>query len=224
MLIEKKSFQEQKEDIRKLLLKYTRKAFGMLPSMNEPRILDIGCGSGIPTLELATLSGGEVIGIDIDQSALDKFARTIKQRGLNKRVKAIKSSIFDMDFPEGTFDIIWSEGSIYAIGFERGLKEWKRFLKPGGFMIIHDEQGNINEKLEQISNCGYQLLRSFLLSEDVWRNEYFIPLDKLIAETQINKDNDIEILEALRVARDEINMFNNNPRRNSSIFFVMKRK
>ena len=47
-----------KDKIRKRLLKYTRKAFHILPQMNKPRILDVGCGSGIPTLELARLSQG----------------------------------------------------------------------------------------------------------------------------------------------------------------------
>ena len=76
-----KRFQLGKDKIRKRLLKYTRKAFRMLPQMDRPRILDIGCGSGIPTLELARLSQGEVIGIDIDQPALDKFDIRTRQAG-----------------------------------------------------------------------------------------------------------------------------------------------
>jgi ubiquinone/menaquinone biosynthesis C-methylase UbiE len=46
-------FVKEKESIRKRLLKYTRRAFRMLPEMGGPRMLDIGCGSGVPTLELA---------------------------------------------------------------------------------------------------------------------------------------------------------------------------
>jgi len=42
-------------------LRFTRKAFHMLPRLDRPRILDIGCGQGEPTLELAKLSGGQVI-------------------------------------------------------------------------------------------------------------------------------------------------------------------
>jgi len=52
MLIEEKRFQMRKDNIRKRLLKYTRKTFRMLPQLEKPRILDVGCGSGIPTLEL----------------------------------------------------------------------------------------------------------------------------------------------------------------------------
>jgi ubiquinone/menaquinone biosynthesis C-methylase UbiE len=222
-VVGEKRFQVRKDKIRKRLLKYTRKAFRMLPQMDKPRILDIGCGSGIPTLELARLSQGEIIGIDIDQPALDKFARKIKEAGLTDRVQAVNCSIFDMDFADESFDIIWSEGSIYAIGFERGLQEWKRFLKPGGFMMIHDEQRNVKEKLEQISDCGYELLGYFILSEDTWRAEYFAPLEKLIDESRTRYTDDPKILEELHQAQGELDMFNKNPERNSSVCFVLKR-
>ena len=94
-----------RDKIRKRLLRYTRKAFRMIPQIDRPRILDIGCGSGIPTLELAKLSRGEVIGIDIDQPALDKSIRSIAEAGISKRVQALNRSMLDMDFPEESFDI-----------------------------------------------------------------------------------------------------------------------
>jgi ubiquinone/menaquinone biosynthesis C-methylase UbiE len=196
----------------------------MLPQMDKPRILDIGCGSGIPSLELARLSQGEVIGIDIDQLALDKFTRKIKEIGLGDRVQAVNCSMFDMDFADESFDIIWSEGSIYAIGFERGLREWRQLLKPRGFMVIHDEQGNVEEKLEQIHNCGYDLLGYFILSEGTWWTEYFAPLEKLIAESRTRYTNDPKVLKQLHQAQDELDMFKKNPERNSSVCFVAKKK
>ena len=212
-----------KDKIRKRLLKYTRKAFHILPQMNKPRILDVGCGSGIPTLELARLSQGEVIGIDIDQPALDKFYRRIEDARLAERVQAENCSMFDMNFPDESFDIVWSEGSIYAIGFERGLREWKRLLKPRGSMVVHDEQGNVREKLEQISNCGYKLLSYFMLSKEIWWTEYFAPLEKWIAESKTTYIDDPQILEELHQAQLELDMYKKYPGRNSSVCFVMKK-
>ncbi len=212
-----------RDKIRKRLLKYTRKAYRMIPRLEKPRILDIGCGSGIPTLELARLGRGEVIGIDIDQPALDKFVRKISEAGLCDRVQALNCSMFDMDFPDESFDIIWSEGSIYAIGFEKGLQEWKRFLSPGGFIVIHDEQGNVKEKLEQISNCGYELLGYFLLSTETWWAEYFAPLEKLIAESETKHTGDPKVHEELQQAQEELDFFKKYPERNSSVYFIMKR-
>ena len=224
MLSGEAPFQIEREEIRKRFLKYTRKAFRILPKFhNPPRILDIGCGSGISTMELARLSGGEIIGIDIDQPALDKFTRRIKRFRLTDRIKAVNCSMFDMDFPDESFDIIWSEGSIYVMDFERGLREWKHFLKPGGFIVVHDEQGNIKEKLEQISNCGYELLGYFILSEDTWWTEYFAPLEKLIGESRARYTDDPKVLEELHQAQREIDMFKQNPERNSSVYFVMEK-
>jgi ubiquinone/menaquinone biosynthesis C-methylase UbiE len=205
------------------LLKYTRKAFRMLPKLDKPRILDIGCGSGVPTMELARLGQGEVIGIDIDQPGLDKLTKKIREAGFSNRVKAINCSISDIAFHDESFDILWSEGSISVIGFERGIREWKRFLKPHGFMVIHDEKGNVEEKLGQISRCGYKLLGYFILSEDTWRTEYFAPLEKLIAKSQTSYTDDPHALEELDQAQRELEMFKRNPERNNSVYFVMQK-
>ncbi|WNZ28499.1 MAG: class I SAM-dependent methyltransferase [Candidatus Bathyarchaeota archaeon] len=54
-------------------MKYTRQAFQILPKINEPYILDIGCGSGIPTIELAKLSEGTIVNVDTDHKELEKL-------------------------------------------------------------------------------------------------------------------------------------------------------
>lgn len=61
--------------------KYTRKAFQMLPGLDKPEILDIGCGSGVPTIELARLSNGQIIGLDIQQFLLDELKRKGEKAG-----------------------------------------------------------------------------------------------------------------------------------------------
>ena len=216
-------FQLGKNKIRKRLLKYTRKAFRTIPKVDRPRILDIGCGSGVSTLELAELSRGNVTGIDINKPALEKFARRIKETGLADRIQVINCSMFNMDFPDESFDIVWAEGSIYAIGFERGLREWKRLLKPSGSLVVHDEQGNVREKLEQISNCGYELLGYFVLSKEIWWTEYFAPLERWIAESETTCINNPQILEELHQAQLELDMYKKYPGRNSSVCFVMKK-
>jgi SAM-dependent methyltransferase len=212
-----------RDTIRRRLLKYTRKAFRMIPKMERPLILDIGCGSGISTQELARLSGGKVIGIDVDQAVLDKFTRRIRKAGLANQIQVMNRSMFDMDFPDKSFDIVWAEGSVYAIGFERGLQEWKQLLKPGGCMVVHDEQGNIKEKLRLISTCGYHLLGYFTLSKETWWSDYFAPLEKLVNETRSRCPYDRSVLEEVQQAQAELDMYRKYPERNSSVCFVMKR-
>ena len=223
-MTEKAAFKLDKDLIREGLNKYTIKAFNMLPEIDSPRILDVGCGSGVPTMELARLSNGQIIALDINQPHLDRLKKKTEEAGLSDRVKTVKCSMFDMDFPDESFDIIWSEGSIWIIGFRRGLKEWRQFLKPNGFLVVHDEIGNITEKLEQISSCGYELLGYFVLGEDTWWTEYYAPLEKLIDDIRTKHTDDPNALAVLDRDQQEIDMFKQNPRQYCSVFFVMKKK
>jgi len=223
-MTEETIFQIDKDLLREGLSKYTRQAFNMLPELDKPRVLDVGCGSGVPTMELARLSNGQTIGLDVNQPLLDRLTRKVEKAGLSERVKAVKCSMFDMHFPDESFDIIWAEGSISVIGFKRGLKEWRRLLKPNGFLVVHDETGNITEKLERISSCGYDLLQYFTLHEDIWWIEYYAPLEKRIDEIRTKHTDDASALVALDNDQREIDMFKKNPRRYGSVFFIMKKR
>lgn len=101
----------------------------MVPDIGHPRILDIGCGPGMQTIKLAKLSQGEVIGIDIFEQYLDQLRESIEKENLEDRVKEENQSMFDIQYPTEYFDIIWAEGSIFIIGFEKGLLEWKKYIK-----------------------------------------------------------------------------------------------
>lgn len=225
--------------------KYTKKAFRMLPKLNNPHILDIGCGTGRPTLELAKLSKGEIVGIDTHQPFLDELTREIEELGLSDRVKAINCSMFEMDFPLESFDVIWAEGSIYIIGFERGLNEWKRFLKPNGYIAVHEmtwlrpnppkeiydywkriypEISTVEENLKLITKCDYDFIGHFTLPEDVWWLEYYSPLEKRVEELRKKYSSDPKALEVIKSEQEEIEMYKKYYMWYGSVFFVMQRK
>jgi len=211
----------QKDRLREGLNKYTRKAFQMLPELDNPSILDIGCGTGVPTMELARLSNGQVIGLDISQSLIDELTRKIEDAGLSDRVKTVKCSLFEIDFPDESFNIIWAEGSISVIGFEQGLKVWRRLLKPKGFLVVHDGIDNMTKKLKQIPSCGYELLGYFTVTESTWWREYYGPLEKRIPELSIKYSDNPEALDVLDKEQQEVEMFKRNPKMFGSVFFVM---
>jgi ubiquinone/menaquinone biosynthesis C-methylase UbiE len=213
-----------KDLFREKLSKYTRKAFEMLPFIEHPSILDIGCGSGIPTLELAKLSNGEIIGLDVDQELLNNLNSKIAASGLSDRVRTVNCSIFDIDFPDESFDIIWSEGSIFVIGFERGLKEWRRLIKEKGFLIVHDETTDRNKKIKIISECGYTLLDYFTLSKNVWWAEYYCHLENRIRDLKKKYNYDITAQGFFNNEQCEIDAFKKKPEGYGSIFFIMQRK
>ena len=211
----------EKDHIRENLNKYTRKAFKSLPKCKNPHILDVGCGSGVPTIELAKISDGHVIGIDRDVTSLNLLQRKIQKMGLNNQVNVIKDSILNMDFPEESFDIIWAEGSIFVIGFENSLKRWRRFLKPNGFLVLHDENKDKTKKLGLITKYGYTLIAQFELPDNLWWREYYTPLELLIQEFRHNYPNDSELINELNKDQIEIDKCKSNSIVFSSFFVIM---
>lgn len=224
---------------------YTRKAFEVLPKLDKPRILDIGCGPGGPTMELARLSGGFVIGMDNHQSYLDVLEKKIKKTGLSEHVKAVNGSMFTMEFPEESFDIIWAEGSIYIIGFEKGLKEWRRFIKSRSFLVVHEitwlksnppkeifkyfqevypEITTIPDNLEIIPRYGYKILGHFPLPEDAWWEEYYHPLEERLNQLKAKYRDDPEALKMLDSEQEEIELYKKYSAWYGSVFYVMQKE
>jgi len=216
-------FRIEKDHIRENLNKYTRKAFTLLPKYNNPHILDIGCGTGVPTIELAKISNGQIIGIDINETSLNLLKRKIKELKLSNQVKVIKGSILNMDFPKESFDIIWAEGSVFVIGFENSIKRWYRFLKPDGFLVIHDENNDKNKKLGLIKKHGYSLVGQFEITDKLWLLEYYKPLELLIQKFRHKYPNDSELNNELNKDQIEIDKCKTNSIVFSSFFVIMQK-
>jgi len=221
---EEADYHIDRDALRANLNKYTRQAYSMLPDTDSPRILDIGCGSGVPTIELAKLSGGEIIALDNDRTALDKLTKKLREQGLTDRVTVVERSMIKMDFPNESFDVIWAEGSISVIGFRKGLKEWRRFLMSSGFLVVLDEIGNLKQKLEQVSRFGYELIGHFLLSEEIWWREYYAPLSKRIHDLRRQFGDDPDAVAYLKREHRDVDAFKKNPGLHRCVFLIMQRK
>ena len=115
----------------------TLRALEFLPETRSGlRIADIGCGTGHQTEVLARHLDGTITAVDLLPEMIEELEARMRRAGLDDRVTALVGSMDDLPFRDGEFDIIWAEGSIYNIGFERGLAEWRRFLKPGGVIAV----------------------------------------------------------------------------------------
>jgi ubiquinone/menaquinone biosynthesis C-methylase UbiE len=218
------ALKKEQDRLRKRLLKYTRRAFRSLPPITNPQILDVGCGSGLPTITLAKLSGGHVTGIDIDADALQRLQQHAKESGVEDQVRTVHGSLKQMEFPDASFDLIWAEGSIAVIGFKQGIQAWKRFLKPEGYLVVHDEAGDINQKLNQIESCGYQSIESFELDNEVWWQEYYAPLSDVVQKLREQEPKDPKLVKDLEQAQREIDGYQVHPQRYRSGYFIMQKK
>ena len=136
---------------------------------------------------------------------------TMERAGFSDRVKALNCSMSNMAFADSSFDVVWSEGSIYIVGFERGLREWMRLIKPGGHLVVHDvtwlrpgppaeivEYWSRNysgircvkESTDIIARCGYKLVGHFTLPEDAWWVEYYGPLEDRLRRLRVKYAGD----------------------------------
>lgn len=213
-----------RDQFRANLLLFTRKAYQMLPPLKRPRILDIGCGSGVPTLELAQISGGEVTGIDADQRALDKLKKKAAAQNLSEKVTVVCITMREMVFPPDSFDIVWTEGAIAFIGYESSLKEWKKLLVPGGFLVMHDRQGILKPQLNLIEEHGFNILGQFDVSQDDWWRHYYAPLKKYLDDLRTAEPEGGNFRNDLRIAEAEVNNFDRNSEMYASMFIILEKR
>jgi len=163
---------------------------------NESRIADIGCGTGGQTMTLAQHVPGQITGIDLFTTFVDLFNSNATKLNLQDRVKGVVGSMENLPFQNEELDLIWSEGAIYNIGFERGLNEWRRFLKTGGYIAVteaswftekrpveidefwkdaYPEIDTIPNKVAQIQKAGYIPVATFILPENCWIENFYVP-------------------------------------------------
>ncbi len=209
------SYQEIRDSLRINLLEFARTAFKMIPPMDNPSILDIGCGSGIQTIELAKMCNGHITAIDIDVPALALLQRKIKEQGLSHRFSIMKVSMLNLHGLGKTYDIIWAEGSIYAIGFENGIRDWKQLLTKDGFLVVHDENDRVDAKLQIIKKYGYKILGQIEVPHEEWEERYYKPLLSILANKKLPDSE-------FRKLRKEIDTFKRT--KMGSIFFILQNK
>ena len=117
----------------------TGKAFSMIVDLpDNSSILDVGCGPGMQTLDLLNLVSGNITAVDNHQPFLDQLAHSAKKIGVADKIGILNMDMGSMDFKPPSFDLIWSEGAAYSIGFENALTSWKQFLKPGGYLAASE--------------------------------------------------------------------------------------
>ncbi|MDH6303361.1 ubiquinone/menaquinone biosynthesis C-methylase UbiE [Parabacteroides sp. PF5-5] len=178
----------------------TIKALSFIDNLtNESRIADLGCGTGGQTMVLAQNAPGQVTGLDLFPDFVHIFNRNAGQLGLQNRVKGIVGSMDNLPFGKESLNLIWSEGAIYNIGFERGLNEWKQYLKKGGYIAVSeaswftDERPDeindfwmenypridtIPNKVAQMQQAGYVPVATFIIPENCWTEHFYAPCHK----------------------------------------------
>jgi len=216
----KESYTQQ---LRSNFLKYTRKAFKSLPKMEKPRVLDLGCGSGLLTIELTNLTNGDIIAIDIDKGLLDQLNKKIEERNLTNRITTKRMDLLKNDFQDNYFDLIWEEGVVQLIGFKKSFKVCHRILKVGGYLVLGQAIKTMDKNQDLITKCGFELIKQLNWPEDCWWTEYYEPLERKIKEIREEKENP-DIFENISVIEAEIRMVKTKLKDSDCAHYILLKK
>ncbi|MFD7401748.1 methyltransferase domain-containing protein [Streptomyces sp. NPDC059866] len=103
------------------------------------KILDVGCGPGTITADLAALvPDGHVTGVDSAPDILDRARATAAERGLTNADFAV-ADVHALDFPDDTFCVVHAHQVLQHVGDPvQALREMRRVTKPGGLIAARD--------------------------------------------------------------------------------------
>ncbi len=221
------------------------KALGLCRELTEfPEILDLGCGAGGQTLQLAELTSGPIVAIDNHAPSIKRLQEAIAECGLSQRVSAIVGDMAHLEQPLGSFDLIWSEGALYSIGLRNALRICHGLLRPRGYMAFTDAiwrkenpppavkasfdldyptMGSLDDDLAAIQDCGFALIGHFTLPDEAWWDEFYTPMENRIEELRKKYANDAESLAILDQLAEEPNMHRRHSNFYAYEFFVARR-
>lgn len=224
----------------------TMKAYSALANLPQvPRLLDIGCGPGKQTNDLGLNTPANIIALDTHRPFIRQIASKFQKTGQSGQIKLLEASMTYLPFPPASFDVIWSEGAIYNIGFEKGLRTWRRCLKTGGCIAVtelswlrnprpieiqdywsveYPGMHNIQSNLAIIAACGYSLLENFTLPDASWWNDYYSPMELRLNILLEQYSTDPEALECITASYQEIEMHRKYSEYYGYVFYIMQCK
>jgi ubiquinone/menaquinone biosynthesis C-methylase UbiE len=222
----------------------TRKALSMLTDLPpRPRILDIGCGPGMQTIELAKHTDGTVMALDNHVPFLDVLRQRAMEEKVAGRISVLQASMFELGFEKESFDLIWSEGAIYIIGFEKGLRVWRPYLKKGGTIAVTElswikenppaevksywETGypgmkSLEDNRRIIRTVDYAEVGHFILPETSWWGYYYHPMEKRIKLLRHKYKGDAAANKQLDENQQEIEMYRRYSPWYGYVFYLMQ--
>ena len=224
----------------------TARALGFLPPFQpHHRILDVGCGTGASTRVLWTRTPSQLVASDF----FPLFLRAVdEKRFLDKvadRVDIVAADMSALPFDRASFDLIWSEGAIYIMGFETGLNAWRPLLKTGGYIAVSElsflrsrpskrcvdhwkaaypGMASVTSNLDAMVRAGYDVVGHFTLPKAAWTDHYYASLKQRLPDFEKNHGTDPVARFVLEECRTEMAMFDRFSDEYNYEFYIGKRR
>ena len=222
----------------------TRRALSFIPELAfGSRILDLGCGTGAQTLVLAANSHAQIVAIDNHVPYVNVLNKKAEDSNIEDRVVAYAADMQHLTFAKDSFDLIWCESAIYVMGVQGALREWRRYLRRGGFAAFTEvcwqrpnppapckefweiEYPAIREREElfsSIASCQYELIGNFSLSSSAWWDEYYQPLQENVYVFRERHRGDQLALDLCEQCQQEIDIWHTYSEFYGYEFFVVR--
>jgi SAM-dependent methyltransferase len=222
----------------------TLRALALVPGVGpQTRVLDVGCGTGRQTLLVAGTSRARVVAVDNHPPFVEALNLQARALGLAGLLEARVGDMRQLDLPPGSFDLVWSEGAIYVLGFEAGLREWRRLLAPGGHLAVtevcwtrpdsppecaafwaeeYPAIRDVPSRLATIEASGYDTVGHFTLPASSWWDDYYGPLEANVAGFRDRHRGEEDALRLAEQVRREIAVWRACSDWYSYEFFVMR--
>lgn len=191
----------------------------------KPRILDIACGPGGQTLDLAqALPEADITAFDLHADFITRLDAQAKALGLADRIHTHVADMTAIPSAFGTFDLIWCEGAAYNMGVEAALNSWPALLNPGGkiafsdavwlrddapedlrtFWSAYPAMQTVDGCRQWVVDAGYTVLGDFVLPPEAWWTHYYGPMEQRLGQLQETYKDDPVALSVLQESVDEI--------------------
>lgn len=215
-----------------------------LSQNKDLRIADLGCGTGGQTITVAQNVDGKVYAVDLFADFLNILKEKSKEYGVYEKINILEESMENLPFDKEYFDIIWSEGAIYNIGFEAGIRKWKEYLKPDGYLSVSEitwitnsrpkeiedfwnhqypEIDTASNKIKTLEDNGYTLVGYFYLAQDSWIKNYYNPIEDRFRAFLENHNNSEMAQNIIKEYKKEIRIYKRYKDYYSYGFYIAKK-
>ena len=199
-----------------------------LTQAEKLKIADIGCGTGAASILLAKQLNAQVTAVDFLPEFIEVLKDKAEKEGLSEKIATIVCSMEDLPFNREEYDLIWSEGAIYNMGFEKGVNEWKQFLKPDGLLVVSEitwlteerpseiqkhwdseypEIDTASAKIRVLENAGYSPVSYFYLPEHCWLDNYYRPMQARFSNLLERHGNSQNAQSVVEAEKKEIDLY-----------------